>query len=75
MINLILERTPFLWPLHVCTLGKVLSTYILYVPMPAPVQKKFEVIRIGVGAIMAKQDYAVADLTFLVVSREGRVGR
>lgn len=26
--------------------------------MSAPVQKKFEVIRIGVGAIMAKQDYA-----------------
>lgn len=38
-------------------------------------QKKFEVIRIGVGAIMTKQDYAVADLTFLVVSREGRVGK
>lgn len=32
--------------------------------MSAPVQKKFEVIRIGVGAIMAKRDYAVADLTF-----------
>lgn len=43
--------------------------------MSAPVQKKFKVIRIGVDAIMAKQDYAVADLTFLVVSREGRVGR
>lgn len=75
-----MERAPFLWPLHGCTLGKVLRTYIPYIPISAPVQKKFEVIRIGVGAIMAKQDYAglpnaVADLTFLVVSREGRVGR
>lgn len=66
-----MERAPFLWPLHVCTLGKVLSTYVLYIPISAPVQKKFEVIRIGVGAIMAKQDYAVADLTFFGGQQRG----
>lgn len=39
--------------------------------MSAPVQKKFEDIRIGVVAIMAKQDYAVADLTFFGGQQRG----